>query len=68
MFKSGTRVEIPSYLNAWTQGDRYGATEGYTRRGMVRVRLDKSDCIMLCDPDELTEPRPGVVLIYKRRL
>ena len=47
------RVEIPAYLDVWMRGDRYGEIEGYTRQGMAKVRLDKSRCLILCEPNEL---------------
>lgn len=39
----GTRVEVPSYTDAWMRGDRFGEVIKYNaRNGMLTVKLDKS--------------------------
>ncbi|GAB4588715.1 hypothetical protein [Nocardia sp. IFM 10818] len=50
---AGARVELPPWLDAWMQGDRYGTIASATARA-VRIRLDMSGRIIrLCHPSTL---------------
>ena len=51
----GRRVQIPAWCDQWMRGDRYGEACAVTRRGLVKVRMDKSNRVLTFSQDNLDE-------------